>query len=776
MKQALRLSFPGTTYAGHSSKGLGWRSFLQEPVSEPGVALDHYGGTASGQGVAMGKQSRCYNPEGQRARGPEGQRARGPEGQAGGVMSWVLSLARSGGTAGSQDGHETRRHRVRGPFPMGACLLLAGTLALAGCGSSSNSTVAITQQPTQQPSNQPPPQTGGGSGEGEGDGSGGSGSGDQGAGGQGAGGGTPPPTGTTTTEDGDGDTDSGDTTSTDDGGQISTQQPQQPPEPEPQTSGGGNNSNMRQSEPNNPPPNNNPPVVSSLSRSGGRPEPRMIENCGQITPFLESYHCAGAQTDEGVIIDTSISYTVSNKWFSDDRFTSLEGKDRNLEANIIEKNNAFNPLHQSYNFRYNNNIGIRNLMEVTYRKENGFYGIFSYKQPSGPRQTTGIVGDVALKARFGSDKNGKLKIADIEGYIGDNNYDDIKLGPANYGRIEFYAHISEDGQFTSNSVGFSNEEIVTGTGFNELRGSFKNDGSSTSFPTQVVGELEMKRFFDGRPIRNNDYYEYNKNLFSRGDNALAGVFLADKTSEQEIRLIPIERKEEGNIGMFSYGLWASERLEDNRASLSIPKGQEILFPLPDPETINGQQVIDSINVQYKKENGFRGAYVYKDQAGTFESDVHLVVSYEGFPGSGRNNIKIGGFIAKPFTMEGDSFNGIIIKEQSININDGSNGYLNKFSGGLAFGSENFDSTSKSFNGFSKQSLQEQGNFSLTFGATAGQEGSASLEKYPNHVGGELKITGFSLDETENHLDNSLVGVFVGDKESASNDRTNEDIE
>ena len=146
----------------------------------------------------MGKQSSCYNPEGQRARGPEGQRARGPEGQAGGVMSWVLSLARSGGTTGSQDGHETRRHRVRGPFPMGASLLLAGTLALAGCGSSSSSIVAINeQQPQLEPEPKPEPQTG----------------------------------------DGDGDTGSGDTTTTDDGGATITQQqqpPQEPLEPEPE--------------------------------------------------------------------------------------------------------------------------------------------------------------------------------------------------------------------------------------------------------------------------------------------------------------------------------------------------------------------------------------------------------------------------------------------------------------------------------------------------------------------------------------------------------------
>ena len=54
-------------------------------------------------------------------------------------MTWILTLAGSGGTAGSQGGHETRRHRVRGAFPIGASLLVAATLALAGCGSSSNS-------------------------------------------------------------------------------------------------------------------------------------------------------------------------------------------------------------------------------------------------------------------------------------------------------------------------------------------------------------------------------------------------------------------------------------------------------------------------------------------------------------------------------------------------------------------------------------------------------------------------------------------------------------
>ena len=59
-------------------------------MPSPGIASDVYVGAAVGAGAGMG---RCYNPEGQRARGPEGQRARGPEGQAGGVMSRVLPQA-----------------------------------------------------------------------------------------------------------------------------------------------------------------------------------------------------------------------------------------------------------------------------------------------------------------------------------------------------------------------------------------------------------------------------------------------------------------------------------------------------------------------------------------------------------------------------------------------------------------------------------------------------------------------------------------------------------
>ena len=41
---------------------------------------------------------------------------------------------------------------------------------------------------------------------------------------------------------------------------------------------------------------------------------------------------------------------------------------------------------------------------------------------------------------------------------------------------------------------------------------------------------------------------------------------------------------------------------------------------------------------------------------------------------------------------------------------------------------------------------------------------------------EVEVTGFSLDETENYADNTIVGVFVGDRDSARNNNKNKDIE
>ena len=434
------------------------------------------------------------------------------------------------------------------------------------------------------------------------------------------------------------------------------------------------------------------------------------------------------------------------------------------------RNDDFNPSHASYNFAYNKDS--RKNIEVTYTKQDGFHGLYSFEGASNSNNDTPLEEDVTLKVTF---KNIGHKSYRIQGYIGDSN--GITIEGVNFGQIKFYANgVSEDGQFIDKNVRFTGGSISNETGFNELRGSFKNDGTWNSFPTQVVEELKMKRFFDTSPIRNNKPLEYNDNLFKRGDNALAGVFVADKTNEQEKRFVPLERKLEGNLGMFSYGLWASDRPEDNRASLSIPMNREILYPLPPVETVLGQQVRDSIDVIYKKENGFRGAYIYKDQIGTIESDVHLQATFVSNV-NGRTNMQVKGFLAKPFEMEGDSFSGIVLQGLSLAANDGSVNVEAIGDNTIRFGTALSNATTGNFDSVDPQpNIQQQGNFSITVGATAGQEGSVSLKNYPEHIGGEIKVTGFSLDETENYADNTIVGVFVGDRDSARNNNKNKDIE
>ena len=87
----------------------------------------------------MGKESRCYNPEGQRARGPEGQRARGPEGQrargpegqAGGVMSWRLPRCGAPGASPCSPGSSVGAE-PRGRGPDARVSLVAALASLLG--------------------------------------------------------------------------------------------------------------------------------------------------------------------------------------------------------------------------------------------------------------------------------------------------------------------------------------------------------------------------------------------------------------------------------------------------------------------------------------------------------------------------------------------------------------------------------------------------------------------------------------------------------------------
>ena len=676
-------------------------------------------------------------------------------------MSWVVPLVGCGGPAVSRCGHETRRHRVRGA--LFASVFASVLLAACGGGSGGNLTTSSEPEPR-------PPGTDRLTATGDGDGQGSESENEQ-----------QQQKSIVNQEEEivvniQSDPEESESEEQEEESEEEQEQQQQltiieeedfpyvPPEEKeyetsPQT-GGGN----------------------SLAIVNGRREPKAIENCGNVNTNTV-VNCAPVAGQSSSISGTNytVDYTVKNNWYSSS-FVNLQGKDRDLEANLIGRTNnaAFNPSDANYNFAYKN-IDLKKKIEVTYTKGSGFHGFYSYKGRSGQ-----ITEDVILKATFNNKE--KIALPYIEGYIGDNN--GITMNGTNFGQIKFSAtkiggigdNTLEDGQFIDKEVRFSNGNISSDIGFRELRGSFKNDGSTTSFPTQVVGELEMKRFFDQSPLASNNYSEYDKNLSKRGDNALAGVFVADNTNEEETYLAPIGFDTTGSIGMFEYGIWASTRPEDSRAELSIPKGQEIFYPVTPVETVDlggGLGTVsarNSIDVTYKKEDGFRGSYVYKDQIGTITSDVHLQATFTSHVNDGRETMQVKGFLAKPFTMEGDSFSGIVLQGLNVIANDGS---VLKSIGDdtIRFGTALFNATTGNVDSVNPQpNIQQQGNFSITVGATAGQEGSVSLKNYPEHIGGEVKVTGFSLDETENYADNTIVGVFVGDRESARDPNKNKDIE
>ena len=671
-------------------------------------------------------------------------------------MSWVLPLVGCGGPAVSRCGHETRRHRVRGA--LFASVFAAVLLAACGGGSGGNLTTSSEPEP-----------------------------------------GPPGPGPLTATGSGDGQGSESENEQQQQKIIVNQEEEQQQeivvniqPDPEESESEEQEEESEEQEEqqqqltiieeedfPYVPPEEEEPRYSAqtqtqtqgsgqgggnSLARTG-IPEPKPIDNCGSINPFQVG-NCAPAVGQSSSISGTGYNadYTVNNNWYSADFTTSLEGKDRHLEANIIGRpsNAAFNPSDANYNFRYKN-IDNTKTIEVTYTKADGFHGFYSYEGASGQ-----ITEDVTLKARF---NNPSIKALLIEGYIGDSG--GIVMNGTNFGQIRFSANKADNGQFLdSNQVHFSNLGIRAEIGFNEVRGSFKNDGSSTSFPSQVVGELKMKRFFDTSPIRNQNVYEYNDNLFKRGDNALAGVFVADKTNEQEKYFVPLEEHLEGSIGMFSYGIWASQNWIDNRIEFLE---QTTKFnperTASDYTAHTYRELGSSVQLKYKREDGFKGVYIYEGETGELTGDVDLIVNFGldsgiGAAGDILTDLEIGGYDLKGIAMGNGRISGIGTDNThntgvgGIDIDaDGIDD--NNTSSKLSFGDFLFDVSSIDRPTVSHHGLARKVKMVLSPDGIQAQ--GSTPETYPSQIAGEVEINGFKIDSDDGD-NNTIVGVFVADKQ------------
>ena len=437
----------------------------------------------------------------------------------------------------------------------------------------------------------------------------------------------------------------------------------------------------------------------TLAATSGRqypPLPREIEECGDASTYTEE-NCA---RDLDVIsVLHGLNFTLKNNWLTDSA-ENLKGLDRLTEVDIISQNDAFNPDHANYEFQYRNDIPLTEKIEVTYHKEDAFSALFSYKGSN-----IQILEDVTLKATF---PDPQLKYIGIEGYIGGD--DGITMGSTNFGQIRFSViDVSDenglfDGQFTDiTQVRFSNIHINPGEN-NVVKGSFKNDGTTSTFPTQVVGELTMKGFYDAStrldPTRldvdgtrlegTNGFEKYEKNRDSRGDNALAGVFLVDKTSEKTERLVPYTPEELAKLAREKANA-AYNAIKLQSDEITSPK---VVYNLTwqrirqgntnDTVTINSKRIPLSRSIEtrhgwkggkYELTDGgktyeayfyvdsptplysFYGYWMIKDSTGNLED----ARGFAGFGGSNRNLPNLGNLTSGTATYTGDAVGQFALK-------------------------------------------------------------------------------------------------------------------
>ena len=480
-------------------------------------------------------------------------------------------------------------------------------------------------------------------------------------------------------------------------------------------------------------------------------------------------NCAGQQNEHSSTISlgsgNNANYTLHNLSYEKANPDNLyHGTDRDLRIDVLERNPAYNYKSSGRTFNFRTVEWKSDQITVTYAKENGFHGHYSNNRGSLSRSAGLFQADFKLDLRY----VGSTKAAYFSGLIGDS--DGINIGGVNIGQIRFSGTLLPSGGFKSNAVSFTEDEIASDQSRSSVEGGFKTDKSS------VAGELVMKRFFDTSPRLDDDWGQFETNLNNRGDNAIVGAFAANKTGEELSFIRAREpRTQEGSLSVFEYGLWNNDYHKDNRTYLSIPR-ESIVYPLTPVKSVDVggsfENVRDSITLTYKKKDGFHGLYTYEDVTGKFKSDVHLRAVYSS-TAQGHGTVTINGIISEPFTMNADNFNGIIIHQVILDPNTGSlaaNGNPK-----VSFGTIEFDPSSDVISP-QIQDIHTPGTFDLNMGITGGKNDAVKLKNYPRHVGGEFQIKDFSIDGVDYAADNSIVGVFVGDRESGRNYSSNEDIE
>ena len=408
---------------------------------------------------------------------------------------------------------------------------------------------------------------------------------------------------------------------------------------------------------------------------------------------------------------------------------------------------------------------------LSYSREDGFKGVYIYEGETGE-----LTGDVELQATFSTGNptiNGNIS-TDLE--IGENDLLGIVLG---FGGIDY----------TTGVGGLDPDLALSGVSFLKF-GKTDFTSSQTDLATMHdpgQAKLTMVLSPDGRPGRGSaggalsqpesypsliaggvEINGFKIKATDRDTNTLVGAFIGDN---QEIPPRKIRKSIQGSIGMFSYGIWASEDFPSN--TIRFLKETTKFNPERTASDYTAHTYHDTasknINLRYKRENGFKGVYIYEGETGELTGDVDLAVSFLGYSvivtgGNILTDLEIGGYDLKGIAMQSGPIDG-----------RGSDNTHNNGVGGIDIDADGIDDRATNARltfGISDDGIVDKPTIyhhglarkvRVALSSDGIQAQGSTPETYPSQIAGEVELNGFKIKESDGD-NNTILGVFVADKQ------------
>ena len=166
---------------------------------------------------------------------------------------------------------------------------------------------------------------------------------------------------------------------------------------------------------------------------------------------------------------------------------------------------------------------------------------------------------------------------------------------------------------------------------------------------------------------------------------------------------------------------------------------------------------EDVKIRYKREDGFKGVYIYEGETGELTGDVDLSMN---FIASGAS---VDGNISTDLEIEGNDLLGITLLGGQVDTTG-----VGGLTPDLAFLGISYIKLGKAdlaTSAISEPAMNDggQGKIRMVLSPDGRHAIGSVPESYPSYVAGEVEINGFKIN-AEDGDNNTVVGVFIGDKQ------------